>query len=38
MVVGWLMHWLVMMEVRHSNSSYGMVEALRPTSGLFNVK
>jgi hypothetical protein len=34
MVVGWLMLWLVTMEVRGSYPSIGMVEPLRPRSGL----
>jgi len=31
MVVGWLMIWLLTMEVRGSYPSCGMVELLRPT-------
>jgi len=34
MVVEWLMLWLITMEVRGSNPSCGMVEALRPINGL----
>jgi hypothetical protein len=34
MVVGWLMLWLVTMEVKGSYPSCGMVEPLRPTNGL----
>jgi hypothetical protein len=38
MVVGWLMLWLVTTEVKGSYPSSGVVEPLRPTSGLLAQK